>query len=427
MTEQPRARDLRAVGAQAVGQGLTIVTSIGSTGLLGHVMTSVDYARFLTIWTFVIISSALVRLGLNRSLQREVPLRLLHHDREGAHAFIRSGWALTVMGSVLFAPVLLVLVHVFVPGYGWWSEALLLVVAISAFDAFRLVGETVFRGLVAPVTSQATGSPLRAVLFFVMTLAPVVAGADVSLVTVLRGLLVANVVTVAVQLVATARAIRPHFLHGGVDRRATRLLLVSAPLFLLIDASNVVLGQGDVLVASLTLGAHDTATYGVAVRLVTAFATVPVVMLTALGPRMAHLTADRSAYHKMVARYSLATFGVTAAGVAVFLMIGRPFIRTAFGATYLGAFEIVLILSVGVLVNAALLLVSASLVLQRREQWMVIVSVASAVAEMVVAYPVASAYGPVALACVSSGATVVNVCVGALVYWRGRHTRWPDQ
>lgn len=418
------SQGLRPVIAQGLGQATTIVCSLLSTALLAHTMTTTAYGRFLAIWTFVILGAAVVRLGLARSLQREIPLSLLRRNVPEASSLTQDGWLLTAIAATLLGPGLGVVAHLLVPAIPLLSFEVLLVIAITGLEAGRVVGETAFRGLHLPSLSQVTGSPLRALTFLAITVVPAVTGAQWTLAQVLLGLLVSNLATVAVQLVATARTIGVGVHRFRLTKESARLLLASAVVFVLMDGAGVVLAQGDVLVASTALDPAATAVYGVAVRIVTVLAMVPVVVHTALAPRMASLSDNRADLHRLIRRYSIGSAAVAALGTAVFAVVGRPFIRVAFGPSYEGSFRLVLILCLGVIANSLLLLTAFTLVLQRREHLLVAVEVLCAGAEMVVGYAVAQHSGVTGLAWVSAGATTVTITVAAFVYLGGRSSRW---
>lgn len=89
-----------------------------AVALLAHMMDPVSYGRFLVIWSFVAIAATLVRIGLTRSLAREIPTCRGEADYDGAFALAAAGWWVAFAAGLIGAPLLAAAAVMTVPGLG---------------------------------------------------------------------------------------------------------------------------------------------------------------------------------------------------------------------------------------------------------------------------------------------------------------------
>lgn len=412
-----------AIGSLAAGQSIAVVATLGTTAVLARAMQPGDFGRFLTAWTFVTLAASLIKLGMSTSLQREIPLRQVAGDHEGAVGLMLASRRLIWLTSLLTVPVMAVLAHLIVPGVGLLSTATLLVLAATSAEAFRGVGETVLRGFGRPADSQKTGNPLRSVIFLLLSAGLWSLGGDRTLDEALWALLAANTISVLLQWLQT-RSLASES-GGGSLRGTTRHLAAMAPRFVLIDASGILLSQGDVLIAAQVLDVRQLAVYALAVRLAIFMLMPATVIGTAVAPQVSFHTGNRDYPRLMsvVRRVAVLTTAVTLAGTLAFAVVGRPGLRLIFGEQFTGAYVLVLILAIGAVLNAALQLSGWLLISLGHESVVFAVMAAIAVLQLLACFVLGRVYGSAGLAWASTVGTFAQSGLLAWIYWRTPHRK----
>ncbi|MBO9523191.1 MAG: lipopolysaccharide biosynthesis protein [Nocardioidaceae bacterium] len=405
-----------ALGSQSAGQLVTIGTGMATVILLARVLDHEDYGRFLTAWSLVVVCSALVRVGTSRAVLRDVPSRLGAGDVPGADQVAGAGWRLVGSAALALFPLVMTIAAYVVPGASWSSNAVLLIALVTAFEATRLVGEAILLAFGWSAGSQLLGSPLRGVLFLLVSLVVARWAVPWSLERALAALLVVNASVTVLQVALLAR-VRPGSLRSSGESVAWQRLLRSAPAFLALDAAAVVLVQGDIVVAGRALDPAVVGSYAVASRLGSLFALPSAVVGTTITPRLARLVGagETAQALRLTRRASRLSCSATLVAVAGFALLGGPLVRMLFGPGFDDVTRLTLIVAAGAALASYVTFAGVLLIVARRERSVVAVLAGSALGILVLGYPAGRLLGPAGLAGVAATVTAAQAWLLAVL------------
>lgn len=392
-----------------------------------------EFGRFAVASSIAVGGSMCVTGGLNRAALRDIAARLAHDERGAARAVIvDSARALVIVGPVGVLVTALV---------GWpllgLGRTLLLTCALAFALGVLMITSDLLRPLgeyrMANAAAGPSGGALVAFGFVVL------AGWSQTRPQTADGALLLNLAAASVVAVAalTVFVLRARERTDAVGGRAARLpprpLLVAGLPFMLTQVSMFLGGQIDLWVAGGTLSEDDTGLYAAALRVMnviriplaaaqlTLLATIPA--LVALG-RMKELEA------RVRHAATLAMLPATLALLPCILLAG-PLLAVAFGEEYRGAAPLLVVLSLGQLVNVATGLCGTVLNLGGYERLTLIYSIVALAVSATADHLAAVVFGVEALAVVSA-ATTAGSFVG--LWWLAHkrldvwtHPFWPSR
>lgn len=321
-------------------------------------------ARYLGQEGFGVYALALVWLtllghlsvgGTNQALCRYVAEDLATGASDFARGFVRFGVAFalaagTILGSAAIAIVLLC--------RGWVDEAVVLPFAL-AFVAVPLLAvqdnlEALARALNRPLLGIGPVYLVRhgaaALIFAALMLAGAEPSLPVAIAATVAALLVGILVQVRLLRPALAAAIGP-----GERRFRVRAWLRTAVPIALVDATELLLLNADVLVVGLFLPPEAVATYFAATRIAQILEYVRYSATAATAPRFAALAATgrRVELHRLVALVTAGSGVLTLTGALV-LSLAAPALLALFGPDFGPAAILVPILAAGMVATCLL-------------------------------------------------------------------------
>lgn len=321
-------------------------------------------ARFLGQEGFGVYALALVWLtllghlavgGTNQSLCRYVAEDLATGGSDFARGFVRFGivWALaagTLLGLVAIAIVLLC--------RGLVDDAVVLPFAL-AFVAVPLLAvqdnlEALARALNRPLLGIGPVYLVRHGVAVMIFAALMLSSTEPSLPVAISATVVALLVGILVQI----RLLRPALaaaIGPGERRFRVRAWLRTAFPIALVDATELLLLNADVLVVGLFLPPEAVATYFAATRLAQILEYVRYSATAATAPRYAALAATgrRAELHRLVALVTASSGALTLAGALV-LTFAAPMLLKLFGPDFGSAAILVPILASGMVATCLL-------------------------------------------------------------------------
>jgi len=333
------------VSGVALGYGLQF--------LLARWLGSSEYGVYASVVAWSTALAVFAAAGLPMSALRFIPEYIANGEWASVKGFIRFGYSVSI---VLSGAVSLGCAVAMISGHGRQSSQtsfLLLscfwLVPLLTFSSVQSQICRGFKWIVSAFVFPLVLQPIATVLF-VWALGRVL---PMTSTVAVYGLCLAVVLSVAFQVVVLAVRLPPPLRSAEVTVDARKWIDVSIPLWI-ICGFFIILGQLDILMVNLRLGARDAGLYNAAtvssglVQLgllaVNSIAAPTYASLYAQGRR-----GDMQALASRVAHW------ITWPAVAVLMILcifGRP-ILALFGPDFVDAYPSMVILGLGQLVNAA--------------------------------------------------------------------------
>jgi O-antigen/teichoic acid export membrane protein len=314
-------------------------------------------ARFLGQEGFGIYALALVWLtllghlsvgGTNQALCRYVAEALATDDHATVRGFVRFGIAFavgagTVLGLAAIAVVTLA------PGVVDGIYVLPLAIAFVAVpllaiqDNLEAIARSFGKPLLGIFPAYVVRHGISVLVFGGLLFWPVAPSPAVALIGAVAAILGGIAAQIVLLRAALRRAVPP-----GEPRYASRLWLRTALPIALVDATELLLLNADVLVVGLFFPPEQVAIYFAATRIAQILEYIRYSGSAATAQHYAALraTGRRTELHRLVALVTLATSGLTIIG-AVTLSFAAPFLLALFGPDFAPAIWLVPILASG--------------------------------------------------------------------------------
>jgi O-antigen/teichoic acid export membrane protein len=333
-------------------------------GTLARYVVEVVYARASSataygIYTFALsfaqILAPLAAVGLPVALLRFLPSYLVKGELAQARGILRRARQLTVTWSAILIVIVFIVARA--TGMGGMDAAPLLSGLLIAAVAFHNLYSQLGRSLgLAPITD-----------FVGMLLQPIVAGAALlvlqtldrtsqldSLSLLLSATLVSYTASVFLMHVTSSQQLRAVRVHHMINYE-TREWLRVAVAFMAIGIVAVAMTRIDVLIVGLLLGEQATGFYGAAAKTARVTSLSVLAINALIASRISVLFAQRKMdeLQRTVAHAARWMAGPAAAIFLCFVVAGRH-ILTLFGPAFAGSYGVLMVLSAGQLLNAAL-------------------------------------------------------------------------
>ncbi|NNM71152.1 lipopolysaccharide biosynthesis protein [Enterovirga aerilata] len=354
-----RAR-LRRAGANRDGRAGAQVLAARLLGAALAYAAQILAARYLGREGFGVYALALVWLtvlghlsvgGTNQALCRYVAQALATGDHAIVRGFVRFGIVfalaagacigLAAISVVALVPGLVDSIYVLPLAIGFLAVPLL---AIQ--DNLEAVARALGRPLLGIGPAYVVRQGASVLVFAGLALSPVVPSPGIALIGAAAALLVG----IAVQVVLLRAALR-QAVPAGKPRYELRVWLRTALPIALVDTTELLLLNADLLVVGLFLPPESVAIYFAATRIAQILEYVRYSGSAATAQRFAALDAmgRRADLHRLIALVTVATSGLTLAG-AVALSAAAPFLLGLFGPDFTPAAYLVPILAAGMVV-----------------------------------------------------------------------------
>ena len=330
------------LGLSAVG----ISSSVTLVAIAALEFTDAELAALFVLLALLAIGPVLGRVGCGPRIVHELRGRRAAEDVDSAtraaRLALRAVWIPTTIGALALSLALVGTVPAAraLPVLG-------LSVAVMIAESIRKSYADVFLGLGLSGWSAMLASQIRALIVCGVVVALVVAGVELTLMSVL---VVMAVVGGSLAVIAAVRfsMLRPGSITSIAPVRMRTLISVGLPL-MIVELAAIGVVRGDVWLASLLLDEADAAAYGTA-SIVAMQVAVPIGLASAaLTPAaIDHLRQGRIDDLQLLVGRVVNVLTVLAVMVTIAVVfVGRPFLGQVFGSRFTVAWDELVILSVG--------------------------------------------------------------------------------
>lgn len=410
-----RARAMRRGGfAFAASHGLALVLGLGSSMLLARAAPPPTVAAYLLLLQAATAVGVVLQLGLAPAVLRFAPATRGAGGRE-ASALLRRR-LLLLLGLVWAAaapPLLLAW-----PGIAWrlgapeLAGAGGLVVGLAALAALGQTADAYLRAF----RRYRTSAVLRDVVPRLLLLA-----GWLALLWRFRGdagwplLAAAFVASRVVALLGYAVALRGTSGDEESEPRAAHpppplgAIFSTALVMGLRGAAGILLVSADLWILSALRSHHEVAVYGMMSRLLQVVALSPLIAGFVIPQEFALLHADgrRQELERLARTAATAVTLLAAVALAGLVVLGRPFIRIAFGEPYVAGWPLVLVLGAGQLWDAFSGAAGFMLQMTGHHARLLLLTLGAALLNLALAVFLAPRWGPLGVAAASALALVL--------------------
>jgi O-antigen/teichoic acid export membrane protein len=335
----------QVLAARLVGAGLAYAAQVLAARYLGQEGFGI-YALAL-VWLTLL--GHLSVGGTNQALCRHVAQAMATGDHATVRGFVRFGIAFALAAGTCIG-ILAIAAVTLVPGLVDGPYLVPLAIGFAAIpllaiqDNLEAIARALHRPLLGIGPAYVVRQGVTVLVFAGLALSPLHPSPPAALLGAAAALL-AGIAVQAVLLRAALRAAVP----AGAPRYAVRVWLLTALPIALVDATELLLLNADVLVVGLFFPPETVALYFAATRLAQMLDYVRYAGSAATAQRFAALqaTGHRAELYRLVAMVTLATSAITLVGAAA-LWATAPFLLLLFGPDFTAAAALVPILASGI-------------------------------------------------------------------------------
>lgn len=339
-----------AFGVRVASAAIAYIAQI----VLARWMGTFEYGIYVFVWTWVLILGSISGLGFGVAAGRFVPEHQEKRETDLLRGFLLGSRAYGLAAGTAFAALGVAIVLTLgdkIESHFVWP--LILALICLPFFAVTETQDGIARTLDAPGIALIPPYILRPLLLLALMIATHEAGVASTATIALLCAIVATWLTALIQHVALTRHLR-RSVPRGPRRFASRYwLAASVPLFI-ADGAHVMLLNVDVLILAFFVSPDQVGIYFAVTKTLVLGAFVAFAVGAAVAHRYAeyHVSGDRARLQAFVLRSAQWTFWPTLIAVTLMVLLGRPFL-SLFGPGFVEGYPLMLILSLGVLLRAA--------------------------------------------------------------------------
>lgn len=409
-TEKGRSRRqaVLALAIRVAGAGLAFV----SQALIARWIGAAEFGLFAVAWVYVVICGSLSQIGFSASV-----IRFIAHYREKALAARLRGlvrfsfWTVFAVGAAVAALGLL-LTELMAPRIGadLLGPLRLALLCVPLF-ALTELGRGIARAHDWIATAYAPGFLVRPVAMLALLAGLAALGMPLTAELAIWSAILGTLIGAAGQWVAIRYGLRRTSARVGARYRPRYWLLTSLPL-LLVDGFYLMMAHVDVLMLNAFAPPAEVAVYFAAAKTTALLSFIFFAVSAVAAPMLARLHAAgakgelESAVHMFIGW----TFWPTLAASVALVLLAEP-VLGLFGAEFRQGADLVLILAVGLLVQAAVGPIKFLLGMTGQQNAMAVVLCAAALANVGLNLALIPALGSTGAAL----ATALSTLLGALL------------
>lgn len=351
---------LQRLDSAATIAALVFLTRVGSAGatyltqiLFARWMGTIEYGKFVSAWTWVIVIGGLADLGFATTTLRFIPLYRASNEISLVRGILRTAyWFPILCGGIacaLFLAVTYLGSNVFAgidarPFYVGCLCVPLFVMA-SVQDGVARSHHWVMVGLVPEYI-------IRPLILLTLASVTIIAGLRLDAALAMSVALIATAIGVFAQrLVLNRRLSDFHFGEAKFEFQRWRKVSVSILGFV---AFYLALNNVDVLMLNFFSGPAEVAVYFAASKTFALIAFVSFAVTTVGTARISELSAggQNDEVERYFAKAIRWTFWPSLAGAVFILLIGRPLL-SLFGPHFIGGYQLMFIMAAGMVIQAS--------------------------------------------------------------------------
>ncbi len=345
-----RAHWLRGVGGGVLLQGAGLALAFASSVVLARVLGPQGLGHYSYVLSIIAVLSVLATLGVPAVLARQVAAYSAKEEWGLARGLLR--WSNVVTGGMgLFLCLGLISVGLFGADRLYVLAAPLVLVL-----GYTNLRQRTLQGLHRPLLSQLPEQIVKHSVFLVLggvawILAPDVFKQPHGAMAIW---LCAGLASLGVGAVLLHRVSSPSLSQAKARYTLSQWWAIALPIFA-ADSLGVIFGNTDTILLGWLRPVDEVGVYQVALRL----SGLMLVLLGAsnwvLAPWFArlHETGEDRLLQSVVARTTRVIFSVTLVAYLLMVVAGEPLLEVFFGASFIEAYPVMLVLGAGHLVNVA--------------------------------------------------------------------------
>ncbi len=322
--------------------------------LFARWMGSFEFGIYVYVWTWVILIGDVSDLGFAPAAQRFIP----EYTKRKAHDLLRgflfrSRW-LAVTSASLIAAAGAIAINLLEP---WLASYLVLPLTIACitlpFYTLMQIQDGIARSYNWIHLALLPPYVVRYLLMLTMIGTAYLLNFPTDAVTVISMVVVSFAVTVFAQTIVLNRRLAREIEPGPKAYEVKTWFAISLPL-LMVEGFYLLLTNTDVLVLQHFRSPDDVAVYYAAAKTLTLIAFVHFAVSAAVAHRFSeyHVASDHARLKAILADSIRWTFWASLASAVVILAMGRPLL-SLFGTRFVEGYQLMFILSVGLLARAS--------------------------------------------------------------------------
>lgn len=303
--------------------------------------------------------------GFNGLLVRDIAAFYSRKDWGLFKGLLSFSGFFVFLTSVLLAIVLIVSANLFFSAAGKETIRYTLWIAspLIPLYSFANLRQSVMRGLQNTTRAMLPDLIIRPFLTLVMCIGLFYWLSYINPLVVVLITIIASSVALLVANSWLNRLLPPSIELSREEYKIKEWFMVAFPMFL-IGGAQIIIVQSPVLMLGVLSTPADVGSYAVIFRISTLLTLLPLAVNIVMGPRIVHLSllGDKNLLQNNLQRINRLTFGFTFFLGFLFVFAGR-FILSVFGEDYVQAYQALIILVIGFVVDSGLGMSSLTLMM----------------------------------------------------------------
>jgi len=329
------------------------LAAYASQVILARLLGQSEYGIFALVWVWVLMLGHLSPLGVTQIVCRYVP----HYFARNEHDFLRGFLSSSSMLVLGFAAVAAVLGAVVLWLSRPWLDNIYLLPFIVALLVFPLIAlqdyvENLARAFNWQMLAIAPPYVVRHGLIGLGMIGIAVSGLPATAWVAVCVTFAATLISLTVQAFLVSRKIRK-LIPPGPRQAHTSTWLKTALPFVFVDGAAILFSNADILILALFVDPSAVAVYFAASRILQLVAFVPYAATAATAQRFSALNAlNEQVGLRNLARNTTRFTFIVAVAAAGFIYLIAPFLLSLFGPGFEAAMPVLLVLMLGLIVQA---------------------------------------------------------------------------
>ena len=329
------------------------LAAYASQVILARLLGQSEYGIFALVWVWILMLGHLSPLGVTQIVCRFVP----HYFARDEHDLLRGFLFSSSILVLVFAAIAAVLGGMVLWFARPWLDNIYLLPFVVALLVFPLIAlqdyvENLARAFNWQMLAIAPPYVVRHGLIGFGMIAVGISGLPATAWMAVCVTFAATLISLTVQAFLVSRKIRKLVPSGGRQKLASVWFKTAVP-FVLVDGAAILFSNADILILALFVDPSAIAVYFAASRILQLVAFVPYAATAATAQRFSALNAlnDQAGLRNLASNTTRFTF-IVAVAAAGFIYLIAPFLLNLFGPGFDEAMPVLLVLMIGLIVQA---------------------------------------------------------------------------
>ena len=329
------------------------LVAYASQVILARLLGQSEYGIFALVWVWILMLGHLSPLGVTQIVCRYVPHYFARDEHDLLRGFLSSSSMLVLVFAAIAAVVGAIVLWFSKP----WLDNIYLLPFVVALLVFPLIAlqdyvENLARAFNWQVLAIAPPYVVRHGLIGLGMIGVGISGLPATAWVAVCITFAATLISATVQTFLVARKIRKLIPSGPRQKTTSRWLKTALP-FVFVDGAAILFSNADILILALFVDPSAIAIYFAASRILQLVAFVPYAATAATAQRFSALNAvkDQIGLQNLACNTTRFTFVVALAAAGVIYLIA-PFLLNLFGPGFDDAMPVLLVLMLGLIVQA---------------------------------------------------------------------------